>query len=213
MLGIKYKDGVLLASDTLGSYGSMARYMDVTRIHPLTTNTAIAASGEISDFQYLTDTLDAKVRSSALEGDGFSYTARELWNYLERVLYDRRNKGDPLWNTVLIAGAGAGPRGEVFLGQLDMYGTAIECDYAASGFGLYFAVPLMREQWRAGMERAEAEALLRKCLEVLLYRDARTINKFRMADVRADGVKISEPFEIDTAGKWNSGELAINDPK
>ncbi len=191
----------------------MARYMDVNRIHPLSTNIAIAGSGEISDFQYISDELDKKVLSNALEGDGFAYTARELWNYLERLFYSRRNKVDPLWSTVLIAGVAPGARGEVFLGQLDMYGTAIECDYAASGFGLYFAVPLMREEWKAGMERHEAEALLKKCLEVLLYRDARTINRFRMADVRADGVKISEPFEINTAGKWNSGELAINDPK
>lgn len=172
----------------------------------------MTASGEMSDFQYLVDTVDSKVLSNNLEGDGFTYTAKELWNYLERVFYARRNKVDPLWNTVLIAGAEKGRA--PFLGQLDMYGTAIECDYAASGYGLYFAVPLMREHWKEGMERAEAEALMKMCLEVLLYRDARTINRFRMAAIEVEaGVMISEPFEIDTTGKWNSGELAINDPK
>lgn len=184
--------------------------MNVIRIHKVDTSIAMAASGEVSDFQYLTDLIDEKVTANAIEGDGFSYTARELWNYLERLFYQRRNKGDPLWNTVLVAGVA---EGKPFLGQLDMYGTAIECDYASSGFGLYFAIPLMREDWKEGMSRAEAEALMRKCLEVLLYRDARTINKFIIADVTEKGVEISEPFEIDTAGKWNSGELAIDDPK
>lgn len=200
----------------------MARYMNVLRVHKVTDSIAIAASGELSDFQYIADTLDAKVRASDIEGDGFAYTAPELWNYLRRVLYERRNKGDPLWNTVLVAGVGkdsgnSGGNGNgngAFLGQLDMYGTAIECDYAASGFGLYFAVPLMREEWKEGMTKEEAVALIKKCLEVLLYRDARTINRFRIATITRDGgVDISEPFEIDTAGKWNSGELAINDPK
>ena len=211
VIGIKYKDGILLASDTMGSYGYLERYMNVPRIHVVgDTTTAITASGELSDYQYICDALDKKVLSSALEGDGFAYTARELWNYLERLLYSRRNDGNPLWNTVLVAGAG---EEELFLGQLDMYGTAIECDYAATGFGLMFALPLIREGWRKGMEREEAEALVKRCLEVLVYRDSLTLNKFRMADVRKEGVKISEPFEINTEGKWGYGELAIDDPK
>ncbi|CAN0329823.1 unnamed protein product [Discosporangium mesarthrocarpum] len=32
VLGIKYKDGVMLAADTLASYGSLARYKSVERI-------------------------------------------------------------------------------------------------------------------------------------------------------------------------------------
>lgn len=53
MLGLRYKDGVMLASDTLASYGSMARFMDVRRLHPLGDNTVLGTSGDLSDMQYL----------------------------------------------------------------------------------------------------------------------------------------------------------------
>lgn len=51
VLGMKYKGGVMLAADTLASYGSMARYKDVRRIRQVGESTLIGASGEISDFQ------------------------------------------------------------------------------------------------------------------------------------------------------------------
>lgn len=51
VLGIKYKDGVLLAADTLASYGSLARFMDIRRIVSVGANTILGASGDMSDFQ------------------------------------------------------------------------------------------------------------------------------------------------------------------
>jgi hypothetical protein len=51
VIGIKYQDGVMMAADTLASYGSLARYKDVRRIKIIGDKTLIGASGEISDFQ------------------------------------------------------------------------------------------------------------------------------------------------------------------
>ena len=36
--------------------------------------------------------------------DGAKMGAREIHSYLTRVMYQRRNKMDPLWNTLLVAG-------------------------------------------------------------------------------------------------------------
>ena len=49
-MGIRYKDGILLAADTAISYGSMREIKDACRIHKLNENTAFACSGEMSDF-------------------------------------------------------------------------------------------------------------------------------------------------------------------
>jgi 20S proteasome subunit beta 7 len=58
VLGIKYKDGVLVACDTLGAYGSTKRYKSVERIKKVNDHVIIAASGELSDFQHLLKLLD-----------------------------------------------------------------------------------------------------------------------------------------------------------
>jgi 20S proteasome alpha/beta subunit len=51
VLAIKYADGVMLAADTLASYGSLARYKDMQRLKKVGDATLIGASGEMSDFQ------------------------------------------------------------------------------------------------------------------------------------------------------------------
>lgn len=51
VLGIKYKDGVMLAADNLASYGSLARFKDIQRLHPVGDCTILAASGDMADFQ------------------------------------------------------------------------------------------------------------------------------------------------------------------
>ena len=51
VFGVKYKDGVVFAADTLGSYGSLARYPDIERVIKVNDNTVVACSGDIADFQ------------------------------------------------------------------------------------------------------------------------------------------------------------------
>ena len=61
VLGIKYEGGVLLAADTLASYGSLARFDDVTRLHAVGQFTCVGAGGDLSDWQHIQCLLDAKV--------------------------------------------------------------------------------------------------------------------------------------------------------
>lgn len=53
VLAIKFNGGVAIASDTLASYGSMARFTDIRRLKSFGKYTIVGASGEISDFQYI----------------------------------------------------------------------------------------------------------------------------------------------------------------
>jgi hypothetical protein len=62
VLAIKYRDGVMMCADTLGSYGSMAKFTDLCRLRAVGQFTLLGASGEYSDFQYIMDLLDELVR-------------------------------------------------------------------------------------------------------------------------------------------------------
>ena len=50
VFGLKYKDGVMLAADTAVAYGSMKKSKHVSRMTVLSNESAIACSGEMSDF-------------------------------------------------------------------------------------------------------------------------------------------------------------------
>ncbi|KAK7337879.1 hypothetical protein VNO77_18467 [Canavalia gladiata] len=51
VVAIKYKDGIIMAADMGGSYGSTLRYKSVERIKPVGKHSLLGAVGEISDFQ------------------------------------------------------------------------------------------------------------------------------------------------------------------
>lgn len=212
VLGIRYRDGVMLAADTLCSYGSMAKYKDARRLAKINPKTLVGGGGEYSDFQAITELLrrnaleDKCIADSLYEEDGAEECAREVWNYLRAVMYNRRNKMNPLWNDLIVAGFSQnedGSTGPPFLGSVDKIGTTYEDDVIGTGFGSYLAVPLLREKWRADLEEGEARALLEDALRVLFYRDCRALNRVQIAKVtKEEGVLISDPYELETS--WDS---------
>mmetsp|Transcript_50525 Transcript_50525/g.59006 ORF Transcript_50525/g.59006 Transcript_50525/m.59006 type:complete len:284 (+) Transcript_50525:76-927(+) len=212
VLGIKYKDGVMLAADTLCSYGSMAKYKDARRLVSVNPSTLIGGGGEFSDFQSITDTLrqnaleDRCTADSLYDEESAQASAKETWSYLRAIMYNRRNKMNPLWNDLVIAGFHESSGTKVpFLGMVDKIGTAFEDDMIATGFGSYLALPILREKWRADLEEGEARALLEDCLRVLFYRDCRALNRVQIAKATVDGVLVSEPYEIDSS--WDSKSM------
>lgn len=219
VLGLKYKDGVMLSADTLASYGSMAKYKDARRLVRINDATLLGAGGEYSDFQSITDLLrrnaleDKCTADSLYDEDTNEECAREVWNYLRAVMYNRRNKMDPLWNDLVVAGFGrptgdgkSGDESEPFLGLVDKIGTTYEDDVIATGFGSYLALPILRERYTANLEEGEARAILEDCMRVLFYRDCRALNRIQIAKVtKDDGVLVSDPYEIET--KWDSASF------
>jgi 20S proteasome subunit beta 7 len=158
-------------------------------------STLVAASGEYSDFQFLMDALAEADGAEAVLDDGARMVAPQVHAYLTRVLYNRRNKVDPLWNTLLVAGPDAA--GEPTLGYVDLRGTAFCDDFAATGYGAYMALPLIRERWAPGLDEGAARALLEDCMRVLWARDCRALNRIQIAKVTRGGERaVSEPYVI-----------------
>lgn len=58
----------------------------------------------MSDYQALQHMLDSiTIKQSQLE-DGHQLRTSQIFEYLGRVMYNRRTKMDPLWNSLLVAG-------------------------------------------------------------------------------------------------------------
>lgn len=49
VIGIKYKDGIMLAADTAGNFGGLLRYKNFQRLTKVSDNCALATGGELSD--------------------------------------------------------------------------------------------------------------------------------------------------------------------
>mmetsp|Transcript_32846 Transcript_32846/g.27771 ORF Transcript_32846/g.27771 Transcript_32846/m.27771 type:complete len:277 (+) Transcript_32846:1-831(+) len=194
VLGLKYKDGVMLAADTLGSYGSLARFRDVRRMQKVGENTIVGASGDLSDYQKIMKNIHEMQTYDMANDDGCSMTPRDFHQYMGRVMYNRRNKFDPFWNEIVVAGF---RDGKPFLGCVDLIGTMYEDDVIATSFGNYVCLPLMR---KAGTDltKAEAKKVMEDCLRVLYYRNTKSSARIQISTVTAAGVETEEPYEVST---------------
>ena len=58
-------------------------------------STVLGAGGEISDLQFILNMLDDLRTEDYCADDGQSLSSQELYSYLSRVMYNRRNKCVP----------------------------------------------------------------------------------------------------------------------
>ncbi|KAH8163520.1 hypothetical protein CIB48_g4717 [Xylaria polymorpha] len=185
VLGMKFKDGVVIAADNLASYGSLARFTDVKRLRTFAESSVVGFGGDVSDMQYLDRHLtelaideaytSSTTTTTTTTGDVQQPTlnARNLHKYLQKLLYHRRSKFDPLWNSLLVAGLD------------DM-----------------LAQPIMRrlvpdEASVASISREQAVECVRECMKILFYRDARSLDAYSLAVVTKDGVELSETEKLE----------------
>jgi len=210
-IGLKYNGGVLVACDTLVSYGSQARYKDVCRMKKAGNFTLVGSSGEHSDFQYLGDLLGELDEEDFLHEDSCSLGPKEYTSYIGRVMYNRRTKMNPLFNQFVIVGK---KRDEApTLAYVDHQGTAFNEEFIATGFGSYLAMPILRDEWRADLSLEDAKKLAIKCLQVCFYRDCKAFNRIQIGTCEKDGVTIGESFAIEhnwSHQLWNRKTLVGN---
>jgi len=207
VLGVKFDKGVILACDTLGSYGSMARFCNISRMLRVNDTTVMGTGGDYADFQFIKSIIEQRVISDACAGDGFQYSPVSLHSWLTRVHYNRRSKFDPLWNVTIVAGM---EQDKPFLGFVDKLGMAYEDTSIACGYGAYIAQPLMREELERvgarGLTEQEAKDLIHRCMTVLYYRDARSWNNYEIATVTSDRkAQIEGPLKV--TGDWSIASL------
>jgi len=199
VVGVTFKDGIVLAADTLGSYGSLARFRNCSRLLQVNPTIIVGCTGDYADFQYLKGIIEQKAIDDVCKDDGFSMSAVSLHCWLTRVLYNKRSEFDPLWTTFIVGGVEPGE--EPFLGFVDKLGTSYKDPIIATGYASHIATPLIRDEWKEDMTEQEAIDLVKRCMSILYYRDARAFHKYELGIVSKDTTgkvvyRIEGPLEV-----------------
>jgi len=205
VLSMKYDGGVIIAADTLGSYGSLARFPNVQRIIKVNDSTVIGAGGDYADFQFLSEIIKQKQIDEDCKDDGFNLKPKALHCWLTRVLYNRRSKFDPLWNVIIVAGM---QDNQPYLGFVNLQGTAFTDDLMATGMGVDLCLPVMRnaiEKKGGLLSYEEAKATIQKCVRLAYLRDCRAWPKYHIARIDGSGSSIEGPLMIDSDWEFAKG--------
>jgi len=209
VIGLVYDNGVLLASDTLMSYGSLAKLPNVPRAKILGSNTVVCATGDYGDFQDVVRTLQQQLLRDSLYEDGIVTKPSELFCTLHRMMYYQRSRMEPAQCQFVLAGHADG---KPFLGGVDDIGTKWTDLCVGTGYGAHIAIPIMRralERTDGKLTRDQAMSVVQDCLRALFYRECRTINKFQIADATNGKVVIGDPITLDTNWDYKGFDFSV----
>ena len=179
----------------------------------------------MSDCQYIQSLLDDLVIEEFTEQDEHTLGPAEIHEYLSQLMYGRRSKLDPLWNSLLVGGYKDGKRWATswlpqfvsnklvtpprFLAYVDLLGTTYSASTIATGYGSYIAQPLLRkavEGREDTLTEQEARGILEESLLVLFYRDARSLDKASLASLRGCDVT----YQSSVPNRQGHGEWSVH---
>lgn len=207
VIGMKYKNGVVLATDTRLNYGSLAKFFNIdNRAQRINKNTVIASSGEYSDFQEVIRILNEKALDDNL-GNVSYLGPRELTNFLSSIHYERRNKSNPYLNQTLIGGIDWDNSPVLY--SVDQFGTLLKGDYMLTGMAQYFCNAIIEPSYPKNyndLSLEQAVKLLEDSFRCLFYRDTRAGNyiKFVVMEAKAGNeIPHYETFERLLKSEWN----------
>lgn len=192
IVAVKYDKGVIIAGDKLVSYGNLARYHNVDRVFKINENIILGMSGDYADFQFIKQYIDETILADFSMDDKIALKPKDLYTWLTRVLYNRRSRFNPLWLDMVVGGMQK--EDEPFLGHINVRGRSYTNNVIATGYGTHLALPLLREYSEKDetMNEATAQELVKKCMEVLYYRDCRGYPKYSQANINNEGCNVSD---------------------
>ncbi len=182
-VGIKVKDGVVLAADTQASLDHMVETLNIRKVLPITDRIAITTAGSVGDVQALARMLEAEARYYQFTWNR-PMTTRAMANLLSNILNE--NKFFPYMVQIIIGGYVDEPT----LANLDPLGGLIFDDYTATGSGSPFAIAVLEDGFREDMSVEEAKELAIRAVKTAGKRDVYTGDrKVQVVVITRDGMK------------------------
>ena len=186
-VGVKAKDGVVLASERRLTYGGYIMSRSARKVFRITDRLGIAFAGFFADLQALSKLLRAEVRFYEVTSNR-EISIRSAAKLLSNIMYSR--KLIPYLSEAIVAGIDSeGPH----LYVLDPIGSLIEDDYAALGSGASIAIGVIESEYREGLGLDEAKKVAVEAVRAAIKRDAGSGDGIDVLILGASGT--SEEYE------------------
>jgi len=207
VFAVAYDNGVVVLTDRVVSYGKTARYMNISRQYRVNDRIIVAFGGDHADFHWLQNVIERQVEE--LAAYGVEQNPKALHAYLTSLLYYRRGRFDPIWNTLVVAGVQKEKGVDTpFIGIVTQRGVAYPSRHVATGFGAMLLNQLIETEYKKKAEKLtkdEAVEIMKKALEISVYHDCTASNDFEVGTVDAvSGVTLGKQETV--IGDWQIAE-------
>ena len=145
-IGMKIKDGVILASDQRATMGNIIAHSDVQKVYPLADNLGMTIAGVVGHAQFMIRFIESEVSIYSMKR-GSQMSVKAAATLVSNVMRNGFYLG-------LIVGGHDSTGGHVF--SVDGAGGYIEDDFISIGSGSTFAMGSLEATYKKNMSKKEA---------------------------------------------------------
>jgi len=190
IVAIKFKDGVLIASDKQATAGMMVYHKKVQKLHQITDNILMGAAGLVGDIQALVKILQANLKLKYLRSKN-EPTAEEAANFLSTLM--NYYKWFPFFTEVIIVGK---DNDDYNIYEIDEAGGLEKYDnFVSTGSGMMFALGVLETEYKENMSEEEAKELAKKAVLAAIKRDLGSGYGIEIWTLTKEGLK-KELYEV-----------------
>jgi proteasome beta subunit len=190
IVAIKFKDGVLIASDRQTTAGMMVYHKKTQKLHQITDNILMGAAGLVGDIQTLVKILQANLKLKYLRSKN-EPTAEEAASFLASLM--NYYKWFPFFSEVIIVGK---DNDDYHIYSIDEAGGLEKFDdFISTGSGMVFALGVLETEYKENMSEEEAKELAKKAILAAIKRDLGSGYGIEIWTLTKEGLK-KELYEI-----------------
>ena len=193
-IGLKCKDGILLAADKRATAGHMIVDKKAEKVHIVDDKIALTIAGLVSDAQFLTKLGRAEIKLKKLKSNS-DVTVKEAANLMANLSYANIRRMTMVPGIVGFLIGGADVNG-YHLYNIGVDGSVTEEDkFTSDGSGSVFAYGVLETLYTDDMTMDQAQELALKALNAAMQRDSASgsgIDVVRITNAGADRVLTRE---------------------
>ncbi len=198
-VGIKTKEGIILAADKRASMGYLVADKDAEKIHLIDDLNAMTFAGSVADSQMLLRYLQTELRLYKIK-KGVPISTNAIATLLSHFLFGNAHSFSPFSIQFIVAGV---DKEGFHLFDLDMGGSKMEkSNYTSTGSGSPVAYGVLEDSYKNDLTLNEGIKLAVRAISAAIKRDLATGNGIDVIAIdklgarRIDKKKIAEMVNI-----------------
>ncbi|XP_078046183.1 proteasome subunit beta type-2-like [Augochlora pura] len=191
LIGIKFKDFVLIGADMTTAHSIMVMKSDEHKIHKISNKLVMAVSGESGDTTQFSEYIGKNIQLYKMR-NGYELAPRAAASFTRRNLADYLRSRTPYFVNLLMGGYDDHTGPELFF--IDYLASCVSVPYAAHGYGGFFSLAIMDRYHKLDSTEEEAYALMKMCVREIQKRLIVNLPNFKVQIVSKDGVKELKPI-------------------
>lgn len=186
LIGIKGKDFVLLATDSLAARSIVAMKKDQVKMFNLSDKLLMSVCGAQGDTVQFAEFICKNVQLYKMR-NGYNLGTHAAAHFTRRNMAESLRSRSPYQVNLLIAGHDDKNGASLFF--MDYLGSMVEVPFGAHGYPSYFALSVMDCHYRENMTEAQAISVMQKCIDEICTRFILDMGSFKMRVVNKEGIK------------------------